>query len=241
MSSYSHHCLAFSAKIPPVPSSSARSKLPQLVFETADPAVYAFAPNRETLGGTAYLIDEPNGSILVDTPAWTDENQQFLAAQSVKWLFLTHRGGIGKTLVALQQKLQCQVLIQEQEAYLIPEVESCTFQHNYMLTDTIEALWTPGHSPGSSCLYTTIHGGTLFSGRHLLPNHHGHPQPLRTAKTFHWPRQLNNVAALRNRFSSDTLNYICPGASIGLLRGSYTMAAAYQKLMALELRGDMGS
>lgn len=224
--------------MPLVTSSSAPSKLPQLVFETTEPAVYAFAPNRETLGGTAYLIAAPNGGILVDTPAWSDENQQFLAENPVKWLILTHRGGIGKNLVALQQRLQCQVLIQEQEAYLIPEVESCTFQHSYMLSETLEMLWTPGHSPGSSCLYTTFHGGTLFSGRHLLPDRHGHPQPLRTAKTFHWPRQLNSVAALRDRFNPETLQYICPGASIGLLRGTYAMTEAYQKLMAIKLGDD---
>lgn len=225
----------FSAKISPVTSSSAEPKLPRAVFATSEPAIYAFPPNRETLGGTAYLIAAASGGILIDTPAWTDENQQFLVDKSVQWLFLTHRGGIGKNLVRLQQTLQCQVLIQEQEAYLIPEVESCTFQYHHSLTETFEALWTPGHSPGSSCLYTPKQGGLLFSGRHLLPDRQGRPIPLRTAKTFHWPRQLRSVVALRDRFSRDTLNYICPGANLGFLRGAYAIDNAYQWLAELDL------
>jgi glyoxylase-like metal-dependent hydrolase (beta-lactamase superfamily II) len=220
-----------------VTSSSAEPKLPRPVFAAAAPALYAFPPNRETLGGTAYLLTDPGGSILIDSPAWTPENQQFLAnlASPVRWLYLTQRGGIGQHLLALQQTLQCQVLIQEQEAYLIPEVSATTFHHTYELTPTISALWTPGHSPGSSCLHSSSHGGILFSGRHLIPDRQGHPVPLRTAKTFHWPRQLRSITALTNRFSTDTLAHICPGASIGGLRGLMTIDNAYGQLQQLDL------
>jgi glyoxylase-like metal-dependent hydrolase (beta-lactamase superfamily II) len=207
------------------------------MFADASPAVYAFAPNRETLGGTAYLLSDPGGSILIDSPAWNVENQQFLAdlAYPVKWLFLTQRGGIGQKLLALQQTLQCQVLIQEQEAYLIPEVVCTTFAQTYDLTPTITAIWTPGHSPGASCLYSASHGGILFSGRHLLPDRQGHPVPLRTAKTFHWPRQLRSITALRDRFSTTPLEYICPGASIGWLRGALAIDQADSHLRQLDL------
>ncbi|NJM57341.1 MAG: MBL fold metallo-hydrolase, partial [Synechococcales cyanobacterium RU_4_20] len=57
----------------------------------------------------------------------------------------------------------------------------------------------------------------------------------RTAKTFHWERQLRSVAALRDRFSPETLQYLCPGASIGFLRGQYCVADAYEKLRSLNL------
>ncbi len=217
--------------------SSAETKLPRPVFADRPPAVYAFAPNRETLGGTAYLLSDPGGSILIDSPAWTPENQQFLADldNPVKWLFLTQRGGIGQQLLALQQTLQCQVLIHEQEAYLIPEVTSITFAQTYDLTPTITAIWTPGHSPGASCLYSASHGGILFSGRHLLPDRQGHPVPLRTAKTFHWPRQLRSITALRDRFSTTPLQYICPGASIGSLRGKLAIEQADSQLQQINL------
>jgi glyoxylase-like metal-dependent hydrolase (beta-lactamase superfamily II) len=227
----------FPQKITPVTSPSAEPKLPRPLFAAAAPAIDAFPPNRETLGGTAYLLTDPSGSILIDTPAWTPENQHFLAnlASPVRWLFITQRGGIGQHLLAIQQTLQCQVLIQEQEAYLIPEITTTTFHQTYDLTPTIVALWTPGHSPGASCLYTPSHGGILFSGRHLIPDRQGHPVPLRTAKTFHWPRQLRSITALVDRFSTDNLQHICPGASIGWLRGAMTIDNAYAQLQQLEL------
>ena len=54
------------------------TKTPQAVFDT----VFAFPPNRETLGGTAYLIlEEANSSsanILVDCPAFNEVNQAFI-------------------------------------------------------------------------------------------------------------------------------------------------------------------
>jgi glyoxylase-like metal-dependent hydrolase (beta-lactamase superfamily II) len=216
---------------------SAEPKLPRRLFAPIDPAIYAFPPNRETLGGTAYLVSDPSGSILIDTPAWNAENQKFLAdlAHPVKWLVLTQRGGIGQKLLALQQTLQCQVLIQEQEAYLIPEITCTTFPQTYDLTPQIQAIWTPGHSPGASCLYSTSHGGILFSGRHLLPDRQGRPMPLRTAKTFHWPRQLRSITALRDRFSPSSLQYICPGASIGFLRGAMAIDDAYNQLQQIDL------
>jgi glyoxylase-like metal-dependent hydrolase (beta-lactamase superfamily II) len=40
----------------------------------------------------------------------------------------------------------------------------------FTLDSTIQIFWTPGHSPGSSCLYYRKFGGVLFSGRHLVPN-----------------------------------------------------------------------
>ena len=103
------------------------------------------------------------------------------------------------------------------------------------LTDTVTAIWTPGHSTGSSCLYWQEHGGVLFTGRHLLPDHQGHPTPLRLEKTFHWLRQLQSVARLRDRFSNDTLKYIYPGANTGFLRGKGSIDNAYQYLTALDL------
>jgi glyoxylase-like metal-dependent hydrolase (beta-lactamase superfamily II) len=184
------------------------------------PSIFAFPPNRDTLGGTAYLIVRSVGNILVDSPAWNDVNRQFIAdLGGVKWLAITHRGGIGKaTTIATQ--LGCEVIIQEQEAYLLPELKLTSFGHKFNLNDSIHAIWTPGHSPGSACIYYSGAGGVLFTGRHLLPNQSGEPVPLRTSKTFHWTRQLRSVDAIWQQFPTrQPLSYICPGANIGLLRG----------------------
>ncbi|MGA9378839.1 MAG: MBL fold metallo-hydrolase [Phormidium sp.] len=207
------------------------SKLARAVLDT----ISAFPPNRDTLGATAYLIVENQTHILVDCPAWDHENQQFLQDQGgVSWLIITHRGGIGK-VKEIQAAFGCQILIQEQEAYFLPDLEVTTFGQEFHLTPQTQVIWTPGHSPGSSCVYSDTQGGVLFSGRHLLPNQQGLPVPLRTSKTFHWRRQLRSVALLRDRFSPDTLNYLCPGANTGFLRGKRVIEQAYQHLAALDL------
>ncbi|MGL6341040.1 MAG: MBL fold metallo-hydrolase [Waterburya sp.] len=218
-----------STKIMPSPGNT---KSPHFTL----PNILAFAPNRDTLGATSYLIVDKIGNILVDCPAWNEVNQEFLLAQGgVSSLIITHRGGIGKNVMQMQQALNCKVIIQEQEAYLLPEIEVQAFAENLIINLDLEVIWTPGHSPGSACLYWREHGGVLFSGRHLLPKSPTEIVPLRTAKTFHWWRQLNSITKLRDRFSPETLKYILPGANTGYLRGQGYIDNAYEQLSRLDL------
>ncbi|MEG4234980.1 MBL fold metallo-hydrolase [Microcoleus sp. Pol11C3] len=207
------------------------SKQPRPVLDN----ILAFPPNRETLGATAYFIVENQTNILVDCPAWDEINQTFLREQGgVRLLFLSHRGAIAKAR-EIQEATGCEILIQEQEAYLLPGLKVTVFEREFAVSDRIKAFWTPGHSPGSSCLYHSGSRGVLFSGRHLLPNREAAPVPLWTAKTFHWPRQINSVKSIIDRFSPETLQYICPGANTGFLRGKGSIDRAFEQLANLDL------
>ena len=200
------------------------------------PGIFAFAPNRDTLGATSYLIVDKIGNVLLDCPAWNETNQEFIKSQGgINFLIVSHRGGIGKSVMQMQQALNCQVIVQEQEAYLLPEVEVTSFSDRSTVSPDLELIWTPGHSPGSSCLYWQQQGGVLFTGRHLLPKSQTELTPLRTAKTFHWWRQLDSIAKLRDRFNPKTLKYILPGANTGYLRGLGYVDNAYEKLSTLDL------
>ena len=231
--------------LPQVPSHT--TKPPRAVFpnevpsggslqpDFAQESIFAFPPNRDTLGGTSYLIVRNEGNILIDCPALDQTNQDFLGAHGgVRWLFLTHRGAIGKT-AEIQQTFGCEILVQEQEAYLLPGLTVTSFRQEFTLDAAAQVIWTPGHSPGSSCLYYSKLGGILFSGRHLVPNQHGEAVPLRTAKTFHWPRQIQSLRFLLEKFTPETLRYICPGANTGFLRGKRVIDQAYQHLASLDL------
>jgi glyoxylase-like metal-dependent hydrolase (beta-lactamase superfamily II) len=223
------------------------TKLPRAIFpkevprgsslqsDFAQESIFAFPPNRDTLGGTSYFIVRNEGNILIDCPALDQTNQDFLGTHGgVRWLFITHRGAIGKT-AEFQQTFGCEVLIQEQEAYLLPGLTVTTFEQEFTIDATTQLIWTPGHSPGSSCLYYSELGGILFSGRHLLPNQQGKAVPLRIAKTFHWPRQIQSLRLLLERFTPENLHYICPGANTGFLRGKRAIDQAYQHLACLDL------
>jgi glyoxylase-like metal-dependent hydrolase (beta-lactamase superfamily II) len=204
----------------PLATTASTGKLPTEIL----PGIFAFPPNRDTLGGTAYLIVTPTGNIAIDSPAWNDTNQQFIADRGgLKQLAITHRGSLGKA-TTIATDFGCETIVQEQEAYLLPELQVTTFQHEFNINDTMHLIWTPGHSPGSSCLYYCSAGGVLFTGRHLLPNQFGAAVPLRTSKTFHWRRQLQSVEKIWQQFpAQQPLAHICPGANIGLLRGKGTI------------------
>jgi glyoxylase-like metal-dependent hydrolase (beta-lactamase superfamily II) len=218
-----------------LPPTSPTTKLPTSVF----PNIFAFPPNRDTLGGTAYLIIEPTGNILVDSPAWSRANRDFLIEMGgVKSIFLTHRGGSGR-VTEIATELECHPICQEQEAYTIPEIKVTTFQHQFNINDRLAAIWTPGHSPGSSCLYYNNYGGVLFSGRHLLPDATGLPVPLKMPKTFHWPRQLRSVATIWTEFPASRLRYICPGANVGLLRGRGSIDLNPAVALSLDISGKV--
>jgi glyoxylase-like metal-dependent hydrolase (beta-lactamase superfamily II) len=215
-----------------ITASPGNTKIPRLIV----PGIFAFTPNRDTLGATSYLIVDKIGNILFDCPAWNEVNQEFIQSQGgIQTLIISHRGGIGKHVLQMQQSWGCQVIVQEQEAYLLPEVEVTSFAESLTISPDLELIWTPGHSPGSSCLYYGQQGGILFTGRHLLPKSPAEIVPLRTPKTFHWRRQLKSVADLRDRFDSTTLKYIMPGANTGYLRGKGYLDNGYEQLSQLDL------
>ena len=228
-------------------------KQPQAALESA----FAFSPNRATLGGTSYLIlgnhavdaappreslQAPlgtgnalpsNGNCLVDCPPWDENTRAFLHQQGgVRWFVITNRDAIAglKIVREVQTEFQCQIVIHEQEAYLLPGLDLTPFRREKAIADDLQVIWTPGYSPGSSCVYLNRHGGVLFSGRHLLPTPTGQLHPQRHSKTFHWPRQLKSLEALRSRFTTETLRYCCPGANVGFLRGKKVVIAPYEHL-----------
>ncbi|GAP93992.1 hypothetical protein NIES2104_05010 [Leptolyngbya sp. NIES-2104] len=178
---------------------------------------------------------------MIDSPAWDENTRSFLDSQGgVSKLVITHRGGMGKVR-EIQEAFGCDVIVQEQEAYLLPNVSVTGFQDSLEITPNFRVIWTSGHSPGSACVYYSACGGILFSGRHLIPNSQGDPVPLRTAKTFHWTRQIRHVRKLLEMFSPETLQFICPGASSGLLRGKFAIDQAYSKLAQLDLEACLKS
>jgi len=203
-------------------------KKPRLIL----PQIFAFMPNRDTLGGTSYLMIHPQGNILIDSPPWQENTYEFVKEhQGVKYLFFTQRNGISKQVKDIYNEFNCQLIIQEQEAYLLPNQDLISFRDEYQLNSDCKLIWTAGYSPGSACLYSQQNQGVLFSGRHLLPIKDSKISPLKLRKTFHWQRQVNNVKRLAELFSVSNLNYICPGSNTGYLRQKGYIDNAYTKLV----------
>lgn len=185
------------------------------------PGLWLFAPNRDTQGGSSWLLERPEGPLLIDCPAVTQANLEFLARQGeAGWLVLTSREGHGRCR-RIQEATGWPVLLQEQEAYLLPNVQRLLpFGSEHTLAPGVALLWTPGPTPGACVLHAQgPWGDLLFCGRLLLPLGPGALAPLRTKRCFHWPRQLASIGKLRDWLPAGSPGAIACGGGLGALRG----------------------
>ncbi|MFM7266623.1 MAG: MBL fold metallo-hydrolase, partial [Cyanobium sp.] len=90
------------------------------------PGLWLFAPNRDSQGGSAWWLEcaglAAGRGLLIDAPALTQANLTFLQQRGPGLIVLTGRDGHGRTR-RLQEALGWPVLVQDQEAYLLPGVE----------------------------------------------------------------------------------------------------------------------
>jgi len=209
--------------------------------------LWLFAPNRDNQGGSAWFLEHSDRDLLIDVPALTEANLAFLQHRSRPGqIVLTGRDGHGRCR-ALQEALGWPVLVQEQEAFLLPGVKDLeTFALEHDLAPGLRLLWTPGPSPGACVLQAfgadaggADHGGGLFCGRLLVPVAPGRLEPRRSRRTFHWPRQIASLRALRAWLPAGTPGWIASGAGLGALRGESLVGSAEALLADLEKQAEM--
>jgi glyoxylase-like metal-dependent hydrolase (beta-lactamase superfamily II) len=205
------------------------------------PGLWVFAPSRDSFGGTAWLLALPGRPpLLIDCPGWTAANLAFLRGETPDsplagegTLLLTGREGHGRCR-RWQEALGWPVLVQEQEAYLLPGVARLSrFGEELAPAAGLRLLWTPGPSPGA-CVAHVVEGDLdlLFCGRLLVPTAPGAAAPLRTPRTFHWPRQLRSLERLRAWLPPASPQWIASGAALGALRGERLIPGGREVLEA---------
>jgi hypothetical protein len=206
------------------------------------PGLWLFAPNRDTQGGSAWWLDHPAADgaagVLIDCPAWTQANLTFLLARGAGDLVLTGRVGHGR-IRRFQEALGWPVLVQEQEAYLLPGVQQLRgFAAEHTLAAGLHLLWTPGPSPGACVLLAQAAAPSdalLFCGRLLSPLAPGQAGPLRTSRSFHWRRWLQSLERLRGWLPPQAPGWLASGAGLGALRGEALIGSARHLLDGLDL------
>lgn len=183
--------------------------------------LWLFPPNRDCQGGSAWWLEADLEPVLIDCPPLTQASLtalQELAGTRSPRILLTSREGHGR-LRRLQERLGWPVLVQEQEAYLLPNVAPLlTFTDEHTTVSGLQLLWTPGPTPGS-CVIHAPAAQLLFCGRLLTPLAPGRLGPLRHGRTFHWPRQLASLERLRAWLPADASPALASGAGLGALRG----------------------
>jgi glyoxylase-like metal-dependent hydrolase (beta-lactamase superfamily II) len=199
------------------------------------PGLWLFAPNRDSAGGSAWLLESSHGNLLIDIPALTAANLLWLEERGPGRIVLTGRDGHGRCR-RLQQALGWPVLVQEQEAYLLPGVQQLqTFADELRPAPGLALLWTPGPSPGACVLHVREAGlDGLFCGRLLLPVAEGRLAPLRRRRSFHWPRQLRSIDRLRAWLPAGSPDWIASGGGLGALRGQKVVGDGAALLAGLD-------
>lgn len=184
--------------------------------------LWLFPPNRDCRGGSSWWLNCDPEPVLIDCPPLTDATLaalQDLSAARHPRILLTSREGHGR-IQRLQEHLGWPVLVQEQEAYLLPGVTPLdAFQKTHITAAGLRLLWTPGPSPGSCVVHAPAPWNVLFCGRLLIPMTVDTVAPLRHRRTFHWTRQLRSLEELRGWIPSDQCPALASGAGLGALRG----------------------
>lgn len=215
---------------------------PQAVLDD----LWLFAPNRDTQGGSAWWLERsgPEGAagVLIDCPALTQANLRFLEERGPGWIVLTGREGHGRSR-RLQERLGWPLLVQEQEAYLLPGVQRLhTFADTHALAGGLRLLWTPGPTPGAAVLLaegsdaaSDAADSVLFCGRLLSPLGPGRAGPLRTSRSFHWGRWLRSLERLQGWLPAGAPAWLASGAGLGALRGEKLIGAEQRLIEQLDL------
>ena len=183
--------------------------------------LWLFPPNRDCQGGSAWWLELDPEPVLIDCPPLSQATLtalKDLAGERLPRILLTSREGHGR-LRRLQERFGWPVLVQEQEAYLLPNVDPLqTFTDDHTTVSGLRLLWTPGATPGSCVIHAPV-ADLMFCGRLLTPLGPGQLGPLRHGRTFHWPRQLASLDRLRAWLPPEARPALASGAGLGALRG----------------------
>ncbi len=182
--------------------------------------LWVFPKNIHSHGGQAWWLGCEPEPVLIDCPPVNDFTLEFLKHVSSgrsPLIILTSREAHGKVL-DLQEALDWPVLVQEQEAYLLPGLKRLSsFSNEHVTASGLRLLWTPGPTPGSCVVYAPTPWNVLFCGRLLIPVKLNCLAALRTRRTFHWSRQQKSLENLCQWLPSDSRPSLASGASLQAL------------------------
>ena len=161
--------------------------------------LWVFPPNKTCNGSVSWWLGCDPEPILIDCPIVNSGNVELLKALSAgrtPLIFLTNREAHG-SVREMQKVLGWPVLVQEQEAYLLPGLNSLkSFAEEFTTVSGVRLLWTPGPTPGSCVAYAPRPWNVLFCGRLLIPTKFNRLHSLPNRRTFHWTRQKNSLKKL---------------------------------------------
>ncbi|MGK7908357.1 MAG: MBL fold metallo-hydrolase [Synechococcus sp.] len=162
----------------------------------------------QSYGASSYLIQRPEGNILVDSPRFTPPLvKQLEAMGGIRYLYLTHRDDVADHR-KFHDRFGCDRILHRDD--VTPSTQGVEIQLEgsdpHTLADDLLVIPAPGHTQGHTVL---LYGRTfLFTGDHLAYSARlGHLTGFRNYCWYSWPEQVRSMELL----SHYSFEWILPG------------------------------
>ena len=164
--------------------------------------------SESSFGAWSYLIERPEGNVLVDSPRAAGPLLSALEARGgVATMFLTHRDDVADH-AAFWKRFGCvRVLHEDDVTASTRDVERrIGGLEPVSLADDLIAIPTPGHTRGHAVLL--YRERYLFSGDHLAwSRRRGHLVAFRDANWYSWPETIRSM----ERLLDYSFEWVLPG------------------------------
>ena len=162
-----------------------------------------------SFGAWSWLIERPEGNVLVDSPRAAGPLLKALEARGgIRTLFLTHRDDVADHK-ALNRRFGCERILHEDDLTSgTRDIERPLRGGNPVaLAPDLLAIPTPGHTRGHAVLL--YKEKFLFTGDHLAwSTRRGHLVGFRDACWYSWPEQIRSMERLLDYYSFE---WVLPG------------------------------
>ncbi|HVL87874.1 MAG TPA: MBL fold metallo-hydrolase [Candidatus Thermoplasmatota archaeon] len=150
----------------------------------------------DSFGAMSYLVERPQGNLMVDSPRWAAPVERALAARGgLSKILLTHRDDVADA-GRYARRFAAEVWIHEDDADAAPGgVPLRTFRDEAEVQRGVLAIPTPGHTKGHS-MYL-VDDASLFTGDSLFGSRIRRDLGAwKSVAWWSWERQIESLARL---------------------------------------------
>ncbi|MEL7076140.1 MAG: MBL fold metallo-hydrolase [Cyanobacteria bacterium J06648_1] len=173
-----------------------------------DNVYYCGYHSADSFGAASYLIQHPEGNILIDSPRYTPPLvKQLEAMGGVKYMYLTHKDDVADHQ-KFHDRFKCDRLLHQDEIQPnTVEVEIKLSGHEAIaFAPDLEIIPVPGHSLGHTVLL--YKNRFLFTGDHLAWS--PYLEQLYAFRRFCWYSWTEQIESMQ-KLASYTFEWVLPG------------------------------
>lgn len=182
-----------------------------------------------SFGSASYLIQRPEGNILIDSPRFAGHLLDKIDAMGgIRWMYLTHKDDIAEHQ-KFHDRYGCDRIIHEDDMVRGLEGAEMVIRGDQpiILGDGLTIIPVPGHTRGSTCLHYA--DKFLFTGDHLAWSAKSESlRAFRNVCWFDWSAQTASV----ERLTDFRFEWVLPGHGQAGNRSAADMAACLEDCIA---------